>query len=141
MQPSQQRSSSALICLQDLSADLGLDRHRTYLAASCSFIIEPATTAELQQHIDFFLLLLASLDRPSSEPPFVTAYAFKAFLLAWQLLRGGHPAAMRAAGIANGDCTAALAWAAVAFGRRDRWKIGRLVLQNLRVLEESLSAG
>lgn len=116
-----------------------LARRRTYLAASCSFIIEPATTAELQQHIDYFLLLLAEPDRSSAEPPFVTAYAFKAFLLAWQLLQGGYPAAMQAVGIACGDCAGALVWAAAAFGRRNRWKIGRLVLQNLRVLQESLS--
>lgn len=85
--------------------------------------------------------MLAEPDRPSAEPPFVTAYAFKAFLLAWQLLRGGHSTAMRAAGIASGDCATALAWAAAAFGRRKRYKIGRLALQNLQVLEDSLSAG
>lgn len=112
---------------------------RAYLAASFGFIVEPDSARDLQKHVDWFLRYLEQTAVPDREPPFVTVYAFKAFLIAWQLLRSGMPDAMTAVGVDDGDSEAALAWATRVFRRRERHKVGRLVLQNLKSLEEAPS--
>ena len=99
--------------------------------------MDPAIARSLSTHVNWFLLYLEETRTPDREPPFVTVYAFKAFLIAWQLLRGVAPSAMAVVGIADGDSDEALAWAARVFARRRRWKVGKLVLQNLASLAES----
>lgn len=99
--------------------------------------MDPDIGRSLNAHIDWFLRYLDQTLEPDHEPPFVTVYAFKAFLIGWQLLRGFAPNAMVAVGISDGDSDAALAWAMKVFTRRKRWKVGKLVLQNLVSLAKS----
>ncbi|CED82116.1 hypothetical protein PROQFM164_S01g003283 [Phaffia rhodozyma] len=106
------------------------------LANSSGFLIEPDSVRSLQVHANWFLLYLDRTLIVDQEPPFVTFYCFRAWLLALQLLRNGTPDAMSIIGIADGDMESALLWAGRVFERRKRWKVGKLILQNLSSLEE-----
>jgi hypothetical protein len=99
--------------------------------------VEADLLPSLHARIDWFLLYLEKTVVPDREPPFVTVYAFKAFLVAWQLVRDNAPNAKTAVGISDGDSEAALAWAIKVFKRRQRWKVGKLVLRNLVSLPPS----
>lgn len=109
------------------------------LATSSGILIEPACAHSLQVHINFFLLHLERTPEAATEPPFVTVYCFKAFLVAWQLLRAGTKDAMTVVGVEDGDFDGALEWAHEVFEKRERWKVGKLALQNLNSLEEGLA--
>ncbi|KAJ5999587.1 hypothetical protein N7451_007397 [Penicillium sp. IBT 35674x] len=110
--------------------------HSTYLAPACDLLCESENAAMIQPHVDWFLRYLDSSDLPDSEAPWVILYAYKAFLVAWQLLRGGLPGAMRAICIEDGDIKGALTWAKVAFRQRQRWQIGKLILASLDELDK-----
>lgn len=125
------------------SMDAVLDQS-THLAPSCEFLCESTTARAVQPHVDWFLRYLDATP-PSgpaagdcsgpSEAPWVTLYAYKAFLIAWQLVRGGAAGAMQVVGVADGDAEGALAWARKVFGRRDRWQLGKLTLRCLDGLQ------
>ncbi|KAB8258635.1 fungal-specific transcription factor domain-containing protein [Aspergillus pseudonomiae] len=106
----------------------------TSLAPSYEFLWEADTAKAIQPHVDWFLRYLDTTREPDSEAPWVAVYAYKAFLIAWQLVRGGIPNAMRVVGIADGDVEGALGWAKEVFRRRERWMLGRLVLSCLEGL-------
>ncbi|KNG83187.1 hypothetical protein ANOM_008836 [Aspergillus nomiae NRRL 13137] len=103
----------------------------TSLAPSYEFLWEADTAKAIQPHVDWFLRYLDTTREPDSEAPWVAVYAYKAFLIAWQLVRGGIPNAMRVVGIADGDVEGALGWVREVFRRRERWMLGRLVLSCL----------
>jgi len=109
--------------------------HSTYLAPSWDLLCEGENAAMIQPHVDWFLRYLDSSDIPDSEAPWVILYAYKAFLVAWQLLRGRLPGAMRVISVEDGDIEGALTWARVAFRQRERWQIGKLILACLDKLE------
>lgn len=100
----------------------------TSLAPSYEFLWEADTAKAIQPHVDWFLRYLNTTLEPDMEAPWVAVYAYKAFLIAWQLVRGGIPNAMLVAGIADGDVEGALGWARKVFRRRQRWQLGRLIL-------------
>lgn len=108
----------------------------TFLAPSAEFLCEPETAKSVQPHVDWFLRYLDTVVVPGSEAPWVALYAYKAFLIAWQLLRGGIPGAMEIVGVADGDENGALEWARKIFMRRQRWQLGRLILACLDALEK-----
>jgi hypothetical protein len=94
----------------------------------------------LHDHLDWFLVYLDTTEDTGQEPPFVTVYAFKAFLIAWQLLRGDIPDAMTAVRVSDGDVEGGLEWAEEMFLRREKWTVGQLILQNLRSLGQSVDS-
>ncbi|KAJ5082141.1 hypothetical protein N7532_011184 [Penicillium argentinense] len=100
----------------------------TYLAPSSGFLCEPETAKAVQPYVNWFLRYLEASVSPTPEAPWVAMYAYKAFLIAWQLVRGGIPGAMEAVGVADGDVEGALAWARMVFSRRQRWQLGKLIL-------------
>ncbi|KAM0750894.1 hypothetical protein T439DRAFT_380736 [Meredithblackwellia eburnea MCA 4105] len=106
----------------------------TQLAASQDFILDAEVARSLIVHVDWFLVYLEGTQNPDKEPAYITIYAFKAFLIAFQLLGGSAPAAMNAVGINDGDKDAALEWAKRKFQLRRRWKVGRLASDNLDAL-------
>lgn len=112
--------------------------YSSFLASTRGSINSSDIPHDLQGHLDWFLIYLDRTEQPDQEPPFVAVYAYKAFLVAFQLLRGGIPDAMTAVGVADGDIEAALEWAEEMFRRREKWMVGGLILQNLRSLGESL---
>jgi hypothetical protein len=65
---------------------------------------------------------------PGSEAPWITLYALKAFMIAWQLVRGGVAEAMQTVGIEDGDVARALSWAKRAFHLRAKRKLGKVVV-------------
>ncbi|KAE8168341.1 fungal-specific transcription factor domain-containing protein [Aspergillus tamarii] len=103
----------------------------TSLAPSYEFLWEADTAKAIQPHVDWFLRYLDTTLEPDMEAPWVAVYAYKAFLIAWQLVRGGIPNAMLVAGIQDGDVEGALGWARKVFRRRQRWQLGRLILSCL----------
>lgn len=106
----------------------------TYLAPSRELLCEPSTAESIQPHVDWFLRYLDATLVPDSEAPWITLYAFKAFMIAWQLTLGGMAGSMRAVDVPDGDIEGCLAWARKAFGRRERWQLGKIVLACLDAL-------
>lgn len=106
----------------------------TYLAPSAEFLCEPDTAKAVQPHVDWFLRYLEAVIAPETEAPWVALYAYKAFLIAWQLLRGGIVGAMNVVGVADGDENGALGWARKVFLRRQRWQLGKLILDCIDAL-------
>lgn len=89
-------------------------------------VIESSTASAIQPHVDWFLRYL-NTTQPESEAPWITFYAYKAFLIAWQLHRRVS-GAMQVVGVQDGDVQGALSWARGVFERRIRWQLGRLIL-------------
>ncbi|KAM5341945.1 hypothetical protein ACJ41O_014976 [Fusarium nematophilum] len=108
----------------------------TYLAPSCEFLCESSTAKAIQPHVDWFLRYLDSAVVPDREAPWITLYAYKAFMIAWQLVSGGALGSMQVVGIQDGDARGALAWARSVFGRRQRWQLGKIIMSCLDTLEK-----
>ncbi|RAO73065.1 uncharacterized protein BHQ10_009077 [Talaromyces amestolkiae] len=102
--------------------------------SSCEVLIE--SNGVIQPHIDWFLRYLDSAAvAPSLEAPWITLYAYKAFLIAWQMVRGGLAGAMQAVGVRDGDLKGAIVWAKEVFGRRQGWHLGKIIMDCLDVLD------
>ncbi len=88
----------------------------------------------LTPHISWFLLFLVKEPDVDAPSPFVTIYAFKASLIAWQLTRTGIHDFSSQLGIESlADMEE---WIRNAFGKRKSWGVGRLVVQSLDELED-----
>jgi hypothetical protein len=103
----------------------------TYLAPSYELLCETNTARAIQPHVDWFLRYLDTTLAPDSEAPWITLYAYKSFLIAWQLVNGGLPGAMQVVGVQDGDVDGALMWARKVFERRNRWQLGKLIISCL----------
>jgi hypothetical protein len=102
--------------------------------SSCEVLVE--SSGVIQPHVDWFLRYLdSSAVTPSSEAPWITLYAYKAFLIAWQMVRGGLAGTMQVVGVRDGDSNGALAWARKVFRRRQGWQLGKIIMNCLDVLE------
>ncbi|ENH75705.1 Zinc finger protein C11D3.17 [Fusarium oxysporum f. sp. cubense race 1] len=106
----------------------------TYLAPSCEFLCESNTAQVIKPHIDWFLTYLDSPLVPDSEAPWIMLYAFKAFVIAWQLMRGSTLGTMQVVGVEDGDTNGALEWARRVFGRRQQWQLGKIIMTCLDTL-------
>ncbi|KAH8655298.1 fungal-specific transcription factor domain-containing protein [Xylariales sp. PMI_506] len=128
-------------------------RHMTFLAPSYEFLRASNVAETIQPHVDWFLRYLDSTesvaagDSPggtstgsvtaiSAEAPWVTLYAYKAFMIALQLVAGGMRGAMQVVGVPDGDAEAALAWARKVFRRRQRWQLGKIIMACLDTLRK-----
>ncbi|ODM23000.1 hypothetical protein SI65_00589 [Aspergillus cristatus] len=111
----------------EASIDAVLHQLTTYLGAS-SGIIESNTAKAIQPHVNWFLRYLDMKITPDSETPWIVFYAYKAFLIAWQLMHGKVAGAMQVVGVRDGDVEGALGWAKKVFERRRRWQLERLIL-------------
>ncbi|KAF2014507.1 hypothetical protein BU24DRAFT_433836 [Aaosphaeria arxii CBS 175.79] len=116
------------------SVDAAL-HHLIDLAPSCEFLCESNLCGSIQPHVDWFLRYLDQTVDAAGEAPWLTLYACKAFMIAWQLVRGGMAGAMQVVGVADGDREAALKWAKKVFERRERWKLGKIVMACLEGLD------
>ena len=90
----------------------------------------------LQAHVGWFLLYLDATMTPDSEPPWIAFYAYKAFLIAWQLVCGGLSGAMQVVSVQDGDVEGAMAWGRKVFLRRQRWQLGNLIMTCLDELDK-----
>lgn len=108
----------------------------TYLASSCDFLCDSATAEAIQPHIDWFLHYLDASITPDFEAPWIALYAYKAFLIAWDLVRGNISGAMQIVCIPDGDVRAAVTWARRVFGRRERWRLGKIIMSCLDMLDK-----
>ncbi|KAF4993150.1 hypothetical protein FGRMN_6635 [Fusarium graminum] len=106
----------------------------TYLAPSCELLCETSTAKGIKSHIAWFLAYLDAPVVPDSEAPWVVLYAYKAFMIAWQLIQGTTLGLMRNVGIEDGDTEGALEWARMVFGRRQRWQLGKIIMKCLDTL-------
>lgn len=102
----------------------------THLGPS-EFLCDASTAKAILPHVNWFLRYLDETLIPDSEAPWVALYAYKAFLIAWQLVNGGVPGAMEVVGIQDGDIEAAMVWARKVFQRRHKWQLGKLILSCL----------
>ncbi|OJJ79150.1 uncharacterized protein ASPGLDRAFT_1064363 [Aspergillus glaucus CBS 516.65] len=119
----------------EASIDAVLNQLTTYLGPSCG-ILESTTAKAIQPHVNWFLRYLDMTLLPDSEAPWIAFYAYKAFLIAWQLMHGRVAGAMQVVGVRDGDVEGALGWARKVFERRRRWQLGRLILACLDELGE-----
>ncbi|PYH71218.1 uncharacterized protein BO88DRAFT_442536 [Aspergillus vadensis CBS 113365] len=117
------------------SIDTMLQQATELAPSACEFLCEAETAKAFQSHVDWFLMYLEEEGNVQGEAPWVTLYAYKAFLVAWQLVRGGVPGAMGVVGVGDGDVEGAVRWARRVFGWRERWVIGRLVMGCLAGLD------
>ncbi|KAJ3580480.1 hypothetical protein NPX13_g76 [Xylaria arbuscula] len=109
-------------------------KQSSYLSLHIELLCEPSIASAIKPHVDWFLRYLDATVTPNLEAPWVTLYAFKAFLIAWQFMCGQTPASMEIVGVSDGDKEGALRWAKKVFQRRQRWQLGRLVLERLESL-------
>lgn len=109
--------------------------HSAHLTPSSEFLVATNTAKAIQPHVDWFLCYLDATIAPDSEPPWVAVYAYKVFLIAWQLVRGGSVGAMQVVGVGDGDIEGAMVWARKVFGRRRRRQLGKLILSCLDMLD------
>jgi hypothetical protein len=107
-------------------------------APSCEFLCESRISDLVQPHVDWFLRYLDVTTSPETEAPWVLLYAYKAFMIAWQLVRRGRVGSMRVVQVQDGDTQGALAWARKVFGRRQRWQLGRVALNCIDRLEANV---
>ncbi|KAL1599528.1 hypothetical protein SLS60_007331 [Paraconiothyrium brasiliense] len=112
------------------SLDAGLHQ-MTAMAPSFDLMCKSKIASTIQPHVDWFLRYLDATLVPDTEAPWVILYAYKAFMIAWQLLDGGAKGCMQVVGVQDGDREAALTWAKTAFGRRINWKLGKVVVNCL----------
>lgn len=107
----------------------------TLLAPTYDFVCDVDTAKAVQPHVRWFIQYLEETLTPDSEAPWITLYAYKTFLIAWQLVRGGVSGVMQVAGVVDGDAAGAISWARKVFERRRRWRLGQLILSCLDDLE------
>lgn len=112
-------------------------RQSSFLTPNCEFLFECDAADAIQPHVDWFLYYLDTTLVVDYEPPWIALYAFKAFLIAWQLVRGGLAYAMQVVGVQDGDLEEAMAWARMVFQRRQKWQFGKLILASLDILFDS----
>ncbi|CAF3429547.1 unnamed protein product [Fusarium graminearum] len=115
-------------------------QHSTYLPPSCEFLCESNTAKAIKPHIDWFLAYLDAPIVPDSEAPWIMLYAFKAFIIAWQLVQGSTLGSMEVVGVQDGDDDGALEWAKRVFGRRRRWQLGKIIMTCLDTLKTSVES-
>lgn len=106
----------------------------TQLTPSWEFLVETDIAKAVQPHVDWFLRYLDATLAPDSEPPWVALYAYKAFLIAWHLVRGGALGAMQVVDVDDGDVEGAVMWARDVFGRRRRRQLGKVIMTCLNLL-------
>lgn len=105
------------------------------MSAAQSVVFTPQIAELLDPHIQYFLLFL---DRPCSGPPeapWVTVYAFKAVLVAWQLGRAGVFSSIACLGLS--DLKGMADWMRSVFSKRGRGGVGTLIMRSLDELERS----
>jgi hypothetical protein len=116
-------------------------QHLTEHAPSCEFLCTSRISDLVQPHVDWFLRYLDATVSPDTEAPWVVLWAYKAFMVAWQLVRDGIVGSMQVVGVQDGDTQAALAWARKVFGRRQRWQLGKIAMKCIDQLEAGTSPG
>ncbi|KAL4958446.1 fungal-specific transcription factor domain-containing protein [Aspergillus filifer] len=109
-----------------LDAVLSASTH-PYLSPSPEILCEEITASAIQPHVDWFLRYLDVTVVARGEAPWVAIYAYKAFLIAYTLVKGGVAGSMGVVGVSDGDAAGAVRWAREVFGRRRRWVLGRLI--------------
>ena len=114
----------------------GVLSHSTYLALSSELPFGSDILASIQPHLDYFLRHLDALDNGTSEAPWLDLYAYKAFLLAWQLVRGGLPSVMHAVGIQDNDAAGAVSWMRNIFSKKRSSRIREMIIGSLDVLDK-----
>lgn len=114
----------------------GVLSHSTYLAWSSELPFGSDILASIQPHLDWFLRHLDASDEGALEAPWLDLYAYRAFLLAWQLVRGGVPGAMHAVGVQDNDASGAVAWMRSAFSRKRSSRIRDMIVDCLDVLDK-----
>lgn len=108
----------------------------TYLAVSGKLSLSADVVAAIQPHLDWFLRYLDTTPIDGSEAPWLSLYAYKAFLIAWQLICSGIKGAMHAVGIADEDADGAVAWLRGTFSKRQPHRLRQLITECLDLLEK-----
>lgn len=84
-------------------------------------------------HLQWYMSYLNNTERDDFEPPWITICAFRAALVAWQLVGAGTLEHVQALGIT--DQRGMADWIKGCFARRTTWGIGRLVMRNIEQLD------
>ena len=114
----------------------GVLSHSTCLAQSSELPFGADILASIQPHLDYFLRYLDTFDDGVLEAPWLDLYAYKAFLLAWQLVRGGVPDVMHAVGIQDNDAASAVSWMRNIISKKRSSRIRKMIIDSLDVLHK-----
>ncbi|KAM0722493.1 hypothetical protein Q7P37_001934 [Cladosporium fusiforme] len=114
----------------------GMLTRSTHLAHTSELNFKEDVVAAIQPHLDWFLRYLDATIVVSGEAPWVPLYAYRAFLLTWQLLKEGVPGAMVVVCVQDGDLDGALAWATEVFSRRTQSQTSKLIIECLETLSQ-----
>lgn len=114
----------------------GMLRRSTHLAHSSELHFKEDVVAAVQPHLDWFLKYLDTTLEVRGEAPWVVLYAYRAFLLTWQLLKEGVPGAMVAVCVQDGDVRGALDWATEVFSRRTQSRLSKVIVECLTILSQ-----
>lgn len=106
------------------------------MTASKPIVLAPQVAEALDPHLSWFLNYIAGPTHPNDEAPWVTMYAYKACLVAWQLARDGAFDLNQRIGVA--DLPGMQAWMSRVFGRREVWGVGRLIVNSLKELNSAV---
>jgi hypothetical protein len=112
----------------------------TRLPSCCEFLCDTGAAQSIQPHVNWFLLYLEETLVPDAEAPWVIIYAYRAFMIAWQLVQAGVADAMEVVNVGDGDAKGALAWAKKVFRRRERWQLGKIVIACLDTMDEGMGS-
>lgn len=110
--------------------------HSTYHARSGELPFGSEVLALIQPHLDWFLQYLDTPNDESAMAPWLDLYAYKAFLLAWQLVRGGISGAMNAVDVLDNDISGASGWLRSALARKRPSKLRTMIIECLDVLDQ-----
>ncbi|WWC64281.1 uncharacterized protein I303_106891 [Kwoniella dejecticola CBS 10117] len=103
------------------------------LSTAQAIIFNAQVSDLLSPHLLYFLTFLERTAENPTELPWVTIYAFKAVLVAWQLARAGSPEVIQTVGIGGVDRMGD--WVRKVFKKREAWRVGKLVMKSLEELE------
>ncbi|WVQ81088.1 hypothetical protein IAT38_003210 [Cryptococcus sp. DSM 104549] len=106
----------------------------TLLGANHRIDLTAQIIKSVEEHVTWFLLYLQRTLDTRFEPPFLTFYAFKAAVTAWQIVKSGGSTPLAVVGVADAD--GLLQWMREMFGKRTRWGIGKFALESLGELQE-----
>ncbi|WVW81040.1 hypothetical protein I302_103031 [Kwoniella bestiolae CBS 10118] len=106
------------------------------LSNSSTTFSSPMVAASVDRHLNWFLTYLDTKMDVSDEAPWMAIFAFKAVLIAWQLVKAGCIETLN--NVTPRDSSEMLDWIKDVFERRRNWKVAKIIVNSLDELEQTM---